>query len=165
MNDRDRQFRELYEAERVDDQLGYFRTASRGHGRADERLIWVTAVLMFAAAAISAAIGYKGDDLPFSQVWVVLAAIVPGVSAAVAATRSLYEHERNRTRYENTRRDLERLSAATALPASLPDAEYRETLATYVSNVESLLSREHQQWVEVMKAIPRAQPPGDVEGG
>lgn len=165
MNDRDREFRELFEAERVDDQLGYYRKASRKHGRDDERLIWVTAVLMFAAAAISAAIGYKGDELPFSQVWLVLAAIVPGVSAAVAATRSLYEHERNRTRYENTRRDLERLSAATALPASLPDVEYREALATYVGDVESLLSREHQQWVEVMKAVPRAQPPGDLETG
>jgi hypothetical protein len=161
MSDHDREFLSFYNQERVDDQIAYYRNAAQRHGEADERLIWMTGVLMFVAAAVSAAVGFASDALPFPDVWKVLAVVVPGVSAAVAATRALYEHESNRARYENTRRDLVRLSGTAAPAPSLADAEYQEALASYVEAVEELLTREHRQWVQTMESVQRAQAPGE----
>lgn len=161
MGERERDFLSFYNAERVDDQIGYYKKAARRHGEADERLIWITGVLMFVAAAISAAVGFGGANLPFPDAWQVLAAVIPGASAAVAATRALYEHERNRTLYESTRRDLVRLSGTAAPASSLAEAEYHEALNSYVTAVEELLNREHRQWVQTMEAVKRAEPPGE----
>ena len=161
MSDRQRQFLDFYNSQRVDDQIGYYKKAARRHSEADQRLIILTAVLMFVAAACSAAVGFGGDGLPLADLWKVLAAVVPGASAAVAATRALYEHDRTRARYESTRRDLVRLSASLAPASTLAESEYVDALSGYVDAVEELLTREHRQWVEAMKAVQVAQPPGE----
>ena len=58
-------------------------------------------------------------------VWAILAAVIPAVSSAVAATRMLYEYDRNRERFENTRLDLEYLQAFRAPSSRLTGAEYQ----------------------------------------
>jgi hypothetical protein len=165
MSDRDHQFLDYYEGQRVEDQLAYYRSAERRYGRRADLLVALTSLLMFVAAACSAVVGFGSDTMPGRAIWVIAAALVPALSAAVAATRNLFEDERNRQRYDATRIDLQLLSASGAPTVSLPPDEFRARLVEYVQQVEELLSREHRQWVETMAAVPDAQPPQPEAAG
>ncbi len=160
MVERDRDFLGFYEEQRVEDQLKYYRRQAGWHGRRDDTLLLVSGILMFVAAIASGVAASNWDGLGPSVLWSSVAALVPAVSAAVAATRALYEHERNHQRFENTFLDLEYLRA---YKARLDEPGFRTALAEYVSEVEGLLSREHRQWVEVMTQVQAAkapEPPG-----
>ena len=160
MASRDRDFLAYYERERVEDQLGYFRRVASLYRRRDDRLIILSGLLMFAAAA-SAAIVAAGSELVILKM---TAALVPGLSAAVAATRSLYDLQRSHERYQSTFLDLEYLRAFKAPSVTLPDAQFRTALAEYVGEVEALLSRENRQWVEMMDQVQLAQAPESTPG-
>ncbi len=164
MAERDRDFLRFYEEARVEDQLKYYRRQAGWHGRRDDRLLLVSGILMFVAAIASGVAASNWEGLGPAVLWSSVAALVPAVSAAVAATRALYEHERNHQRFENTFLDLEYLRAYKAPAASLDEPGFRSALAEYVSEVEGLLSREHRQWVEVMTQVQASQAP-QLPGG
>ncbi|UCF20194.1 MAG: SLATT domain-containing protein [Gemmatimonadota bacterium] len=155
MSSREREFLDFYERQRVEDQLGYYRRTAARLGRRDDQLIVLTGLLMFAASASAAVVAAGIDVIALKAV----AALVPAISAAVAATRALYELERNRARYEDTYRDLEYLRAYKAPSSALSDDDYGAALAEYVHEVEELLSQEQRQWVETMEQIQLAEPP------
>lgn len=163
MAERDRDFLRFYEVERVEDQLKYYRRQAGWHGRRDDALLLASGILMFVAAVASGVSAANWEGLGPSVIWSSVATLVPALAAAIAATRALYEHERNHQRFENTFMDLEYLRAYKAPSANLAGREFRAKLAEYVGDVEDLLSREHRQWVEVMtqvQAAESAEPPG-----
>ncbi len=159
MAERDRDFLRFYEQERVEDQLKYYRRQAGWHGRRDDTLLLISGILMFVAAVASGVSASNWEGVGPAVLWSSVAALVPALAAAVAATRALYEHERNHQRFENTFHDLEYLRAYKAPSAKLAEAEYRTALEEYVGEVEGLLSREHRQWVEVMTQVQAAQAP------
>lgn len=169
MADRDRQFLEYYELGRVTDQLSYYASKAAWHAAKNDHAIVYTGLLMFGAAIASAALAADWAWLGPAWIWSGVATLLPAVSAAVAATRTLYEYERNRDRFENTRLDLQHVQAYQAPSTQLPDEEFRAALEGYVTQVEGLLSREHQQWVQAMeqaelRAPPKPQSIGEAEG-
>lgn len=158
MADRDRQFLEYYELGRVADQLSYYGKKAAWHAGKNDRAIVYTGLLMFGAAIASAALTADWTWLGPASIWTGVATILPAASAAIAATRTLYEHERSRDRFENTRLDLQYVQAYRAPSTQLPDDEFRTVLEEYVGQVEDLLSREHQQWVQVMEQSELREP-------
>lgn len=168
MPDRDREFLEYYERQRVEDQLEYYRRKSEWHGSRDDILIAATGILMFVASGSAALVAFGGGNLGPPLIWTAIAAVAPALSAAIAATRALNEHQRNHERYENTHLDLEYLRAYRAPSSSASPDDYRAALVEYVTEVENLLSQENRQWVQMMEAIQQAQPPeasNQFEGG
>jgi hypothetical protein len=159
MTDRDREFRQYYEVQRIENQLAWYKKTARFHAGWDNRFVILSGILMFTASVGSwvVAAGWAGAG-PLA-VWLIVAALAPALSAAVAATRVLYGNENNRERYENTALDLQTLSAYRAPTPTMADAEYREALVEYVTAVESLLTQEHQQWVQTMGEVARTEPP------
>ena len=164
MPDRDKEFLDFYEQQRVEDQLDYYRRQSSWHGRRDDLLIVVTGILMFVASACAALVGFGGEEVGSVWVWTLVAAFAPVFSVAVAATCALYEHERNHQRFENTYLDLEYLRAYRAPSSSAAPEEYHGALTEYVTEVEGLLSREHRQWVQMTEAAEQAEPPASTLG-
>lgn len=159
MSERDREFLHYYDLFRVDDQAGFYRKREAEHGRSNERAIILTGLLMFLASVASGVVLAEWRWLGPPVLWVVLATLVPAVSAAVASTRTLYEHERNHERYDNTLLDLQFLQAHQAPSPNLPEAEFHAALAAYVNEVEGLLSREHRQWVRIMEQVELREAP------
>lgn len=155
---RDREFLRYYERDRVEDQLSYYARAAAWHAARNERAIVVTGLLMFAASLASTVVASEWTWLGPGWIWLGLAAVLPAASAAVAATRNLYEHQRNRERFEATRLDLQYLQAYRAPSEKLTDGEYRAALADYVTSIEELLSREHRQWIEIMERAEVEEP-------
>jgi hypothetical protein len=159
MSDRNREFLSYYEAERVEDQLDYYRRKAAWHGRRNDRMIVLMGLLMFVASVSAAVILAGWTWLGPVAVWMIAAAMAPALSSAVGATRTLYEHERNRERFQNTRRDLEYLHAFSAPSSRLAGDEFRMALTGYVTAVEELLSNEHQQWVSSRGQVQLSEPP------
>ncbi len=155
MASREREFLDFYERERVEDQIRYYHGTAAKLGRRDDRLILLTGLLMFAASASAALVASGVGGIALKAV----AALVPAISAALAATRSLYELERNRARYEDAYKDLEYLRAYKAPSSALSAEEYDTALADYVQEVEAVLSQEQRQWVETMEQARLAEPP------
>ncbi len=159
MSEHDREFSQYYDRFRVEDQAQYYRKKGAWHGRLNERAIMFTGFLMFVASIASGILLAEWEWLGPPTFWIFVAALVPALSAAVASTRTLYEHERNHERYDNTRLDIEYLQAFRAPSTRLPEGEYHAALATYVNEVEGLLSREHRQWVRIMEQVELREAP------
>ena len=159
MSERDREFNRYYDRFRVGDQAQYYRSKGAWHGRSNERAIMLTGLLMFVASVASGVLLAEWEWLGPPTLWILIAALVPALSAAVASMRTLYEHERNHERFDNTRLDLDYLQAFQAPSTSLPEAEFHAALAAYVNEVEGLLSREHRQWVRIMEQVELRQAP------
>ena len=155
MVSRNQQFLEFFERERVEDQVAYYRRRAAWHRQWDERMIVLTGVLMFLAAVSSAIVAAHWDHEGPRTLWIVLATLAPVLSSAVAATRALYEHERNHIRFDNTYLDLKQLRAARKPSIHQANRRFQTALAEYVSQVEGLLSREHRQWTQTMQCGKR----------
>ncbi len=98
MSDRDSEFLRYYQRHRIDDQKGYYLDKSGWHQRRANALIIAAGAVMFRSSAASWAVS-QGST---SALWLVLAIALPGISGAIVAVRSLYEFERNHSRFLST---------------------------------------------------------------
>ena len=163
MSDRNRQFLDYYEKNRVGDQESYYRAQSEYNNRRNDLAVVVTGLLMFVATVSSGIVLAEWSFLGDPIYWSISATVAPALSGAVAATRNLFEYERNHERYFNTLLDLEMMRAELAPSRRVSDHELRAQLAEYVSKVEELLSLEHRQWVQMMEQTRLVEPPQPPE--
>jgi hypothetical protein len=163
MTDRERDFLRYYDAHRVEDQISYYRSKSGWHGRRAQALVILAGIIMFlsSVAAWAAALGWFG----LGAVWHSLATVMPAISAAVVGVRSLYEFDRNHTRFQNTLYDLRHAAAELRPAAGLSGEELREAMGRYVTEVETLLSRENRQWVKLASTAGVSETGEQVGGG
>ena len=139
MNERERQFVELYRQARVEDQRGYYdRTAGRYEG-AHRQLLLVSAILFGVSSTVAL---ISGIDVPGKQVWAVFAAVLPAVTTAIAAYEGLFSFERVAKLYRDAARNLRRAQPPLIDDAATADA----AVANYVAEVERIFERERGQW-------------------
>jgi hypothetical protein len=147
MNQRDdKQFFELYKAERFEDQLGYYGRTQEEFNRAKTEAVLGSIILIFLAGA--AGIAASLVSLHWLKVlFLVLAAIFPIFSAALAAYSALYGFEQQSKLYQDTINNLLRVRALAPVPEqNLPEDEFTRQLNDYVQEVEKTFQREQGQW-------------------
>ena len=153
MSDRDSEFLRYYQRHRIDDQKGYYLDKSGWHQRRANALIIAAGAVMFLSSAASWAVS-QGST---SALWLVLAIALPGISGAIVAVRSLYEFERNHSRFLSTYYDLRYAAVEMQPPDGLTAEELREATARYVAEIENLLSRENRQWIKLMATFDKSR--------
>ena len=160
MNERDREFVELYRRARVEDQRAYYdRAASRFEG-AHRQLLLASAVLFGLSGSVAL---ISGIDVPGKVVWAVFAAVLPAATTAIAAYEGLFAFERVAKIYRDAARNLRR--AAPPIVGDTSDAD--AAVIAYVAEVERIFERERGQWGQLAtKATPPPTPgDGDGDGG
>ena len=159
MSDRDREFLRYYKENRIADQDRYYVEKSTWHQRRASVFILVAGTVMFLSTAASWAVS---NLLAPTELWTVLATIMPAISGAIVAVRALYEYNRNHTRFLNTYYDL-RQAAVESRPADdLSGEKLRDATVKFVTEIENLLSRENRQWVKMMSTPAQSR---QSEGG
>ena len=174
--DRQRQFLELYQRHRIEDQWSYYRTRRAEFEAAQLQSNWIAAILMILASgcAFVAASGIG----PWPPLWRILAAALPAVSAAVASLQRLFAFEQVSKLYQDAATALETVGQP---PLDGSPAEVH----AYVRKVERVFAREQGQWGQLTadlhtpeadteadssearprEQLPPAQPPPRAAGG
>src|SRR5260370_41360486 len=106
----DKQFFELYQAERFEDQLGYYRRTREEFNRAKTEAVIGSITLIFLAGA--AGIAASSAGIPWLKLlFLLLAAIFPILSTSLAAYSPLYSFEQQAKLYQDTLNQLLRARA------------------------------------------------------
>ena len=83
-----------------------------------------------------------------------LAAILPIFSTALAAYITLYGFEQQAKLYQDTTNNLLRARALAPIPEqNLPDAEFTHRLNDYVQEVEKIFQQEQGQWGQLAEQM------------
>ncbi len=142
----DKQFFELYQAERFEDQLGYYRRTREEFNRAKTEAVIGSISLIFLAGA--AGIAASSAGIPWLKLlFLLLAAIFPIFSTALAAYSALYSFEQQAKLYQDTINNLLRARALAPVPEqNLAEIEFARQLNDYVQEVEKTFQKEQGQW-------------------
>ena len=131
--------RELYESERIADQINWYAAKSRQNAKRATQ--WSICVIGFQALGIVfAALRVVG------AVDVDLLGIAAAAAAAAAAWLEVKDHSTLAEAYATTAHELGLVRAA--LPVSFDEDQW----ASYVSDAETAISREHTQWLARRRA-------------
>jgi len=142
----DKQFLELYQVERFEDQLEYYKRTREEFDRAKTEAIIGSITLIFLAgvagiAASSVAIHW------LKLFFLLLAAICPIFSSALAAYSTLYGFEHQAKLYQDTINNLLRARTLAPVPEqNLTGTEFARLLNDYVLEVEKTFQKEQGQW-------------------
>jgi hypothetical protein len=151
VNERDREFVELYRRARVEDQRAYYdRTAGRFEG-AHRQLLLASAVLFGVSGSVAL---IAGIDVPGKVVWAIFAAVLPAATTAIAAYEGLFAFERVAKLYRDAARNLRRVT-----PPIVGDTSADAAVSAYVAEVERIFERERGQWGQL---ATEASPPPDA---
>lgn len=147
MNQRnDKQFFELYQAERFEDQQEYYKRTQEEFAKAKTEAMIGSIIIMFLAGIagiVASSVGIHWLRLLF----LVLAAIFPIVSTALAAYSALYSFEHQAKLYQDTINNLDRAGALAPAPEdNLTESEFARKLNVYVWEVEKIFEKEQGQW-------------------
>ena len=143
MSERARQFVEIYQAARVEDQRDYYLQRAKQFQAAHRQLLLVTSVV-FGLSGTAGLIA--GLDVPGKLVWAIVAAILPAIAAALSAYEGLYGFSRFAKRFNDAARNL-RLVEAPRISAADHEAE---AVAEYVLRVEGIFKDELGQWGQLV---------------
>ncbi len=148
-----KQFFELYQEARFEDQLEYYKSTQKVFDRAKTEAINGSITLIFLAglAGIAASLinihGYK-------LLFLMLAAILPIFSTALAAYNTLYSFEQQAKLYQDTINNLQHARALAPIPENnLSDAEFTHLLNDYVQEVEKIFQQEQGQWGQLAEKM------------
>jgi hypothetical protein len=153
MSERNQEFLEFYQENRIQDQLKFYRDRRDLFDRATGQGLAISATLLGFAAAVSA---LAGTTVGWVKVWSALAAILPAMSTALAAYIALYAFEQQSKIYGDARRAV--LAASRPLPDLTPpqgqgDPTPEENIAEFVKRVEGALRQEQGQWGQLTSQI------------
>ena len=153
MSERNQEFLEFYQENRIQDQLKFYRDRRDLFDRATGQGLAISATLLGFAAAVSA---LAGTTVGWVKVWSALAAILPAMSTALAAYIALYAFEQQSKIYGDARRAV--LAASRPLPDLTPpqgqgDPTPEENIAELVKQVEGAMRQEQAQWGQLTSQI------------
>ncbi len=158
MNEHDKQFLDLYQKYRYEDQKNWYEGRRVEFEAARDQVITLNVALMGLAAA--AAVLAAADVFRLKALWAVLAVIFPVLSTAISAYDGLYAFERQAKLYQDAFNALLRVRAdAPDLKQGITEAGYRSALSAYVNQVEAVSRREQGQWGQLMSEIKPSEPP------
>lgn len=156
----DRKFLELYLKYRYNDQLGFYSETQALFERAKNQAIIGSIGLIFLAAITGGVVAPIADS--FHVHWLkifclVLAALFPVASTALAAYNTLYGFEQQANLYKyavGSLQEAERERLSEMKP-NMSGEKFQQELDTYVHKVEGVFLQEQSQWghlAEHMKA-------------
>lgn len=153
MNQRDdHQFLKLFQDYRFEHQLNFYQARRIEFTKAQTQAIILSIVLIFLAAA-------AGTFASVSESWLKLAcllvaAVFPVLSTAIAGYSVLYAFEQQAKLYQDTINNLLLArSLAPDIKQGLSDTDSTEQLDKYVNEVEKILLAEQGQWGQLAKLM------------
>jgi hypothetical protein len=149
MTERAQQALALYRAARVKDQLDYYDRTSAEYDRAAAQSVAVAAVLL---SLTSLAGTLAGLDISGNRGWAIAAAVIPAVSAALAAYHAVFGFERISKVYADAIQSLHRIEEPD-LNGIEDEAQAIAEVAAYASTVEAVLRKEQAQWGQLTAEI------------
>jgi hypothetical protein len=154
VTDRTAQVLALYQVQRVDDQLRFYRSRCELFERATGQAAVVSAVLLGLTAAVSALAGASTGN---PELWTALAAILPALATAVASYGALFGFDQQSKLYADAIRALVAAQRETPDLAGLSDKERADAVAGYVEKVESVFRKEQGQWGQLTSSTELAR--------
>jgi conflict system pore-forming effector with SLATT domain len=148
----DQQFLKLFRDYRFEHQLDFYRARRIEFTKAQTQAIILSIGLIFLAAIAGAFAPVSGSWLKVACLLV--AAIFPVLSTAVAGYSVLYAFEQQANLYHHTMNNL--ISARSLAPdikQGLSDAEFTTQLGKYVNEVEKIFLAEQGQWGQLAKLM------------
>jgi SMODS and SLOG-associating 2TM effector domain 1 len=142
----DKQFLELYRVERFEDQLGYYKRTREEFDSAKTEAIIGSILLIFLSGA--AGIAAATVDIHWMKLlFLLLAAIFPIFSTALAAYNTLYGFEQQAKLYQDTINNLLHARALAPVPEqNLTEDEFTYRVNDFVQEVENTFQKEQGQW-------------------
>ena|SRR5947209_850835 len=142
----DQQFFELYQSERFEDQLGFYKRTRKEFTKAQTEAI-IGSIIMIFLAGIAGLVASSVSIAWLKLLFLLLAAIFPIFSTALAAYSALYSFEHQAKLYQDTITNLLRASAlAPVSEDNLTESEFAHKLNDYVREVEKTFLKEQGQW-------------------
>ena len=153
MSERSSELRQFYQAQRINDQVGYYTRRKDEFERATGQALAISAMLLGFSSAAGA---LAGTAVAWAKGWSALAAILPAVSTALAAYIALYAFEQQSKIYGDARRAVQ--AASRPLPDLTPPQGQggptpEENIAELVKRVEGALRQEQGQWGQLTSQI------------
>ncbi len=156
----DQAFFKLYQKYRYEDQFKFYKNRRLEFEKARTQAIWASIGLMFLAAV-------AGSLEPINIPWLkltalLLAAICPVLSTAIAAYDALYAFEQQAKLYQDTINVLSQARALAPDPKVKPvlsDEEFAQELSKYVHEVEKIFLVEQGQWGQLAKKMKPHETP------
>jgi SMODS and SLOG-associating 2TM effector domain 1 len=149
MTERAQQALALYRSARVKDQLDYYAKTSAEYDRAAAQSVAVAAVLL---SLTSLAGALAGLDISGRIGWAIAAAVIPAVSAALAAYHAVFGFERISKVYADAIQSLHRIEEPD-LNDIEDEAQASAEVAAYASTVEAVLRKEQAQWGQLTAEV------------
>jgi len=153
MNQRDdRQFLKLFQDYRYEDQLNFYRARRIEFTKAQTQAIIISIVLILLAAiaGVSASVSGSWPKVAF----LLVAAIFPVLSTAIAGYSVLYAFEQQAKLYQDTLNNLHLArSLAPDVKPGLSDTDFTAQLDKYVIEVEKIYLAEQGQWGQLAKLM------------
>jgi len=153
MNQRDdRQFLKLFQDYRYEDQLNFYRARRIEFTKAQTQAIIISIVLIF-LAAIAGVLASVSGSWP-KVAFLLVAAIFPVLSTAIAGYSVLYAFEQQAKLYQDTLNNLHLArSLAPDVKPGLSDTDFTAQLDKYVIEVEKIYLAEQGQWGQLAKLM------------
>lgn len=138
----DKQFFELYQEHRFKDQLCFYKGAQKEFNCAKTEAVYGSITLIFLAGV--AGIVASSVAIPWLKLlFLLLAAIFPIISTALAGYITLYGFEQQAKLYQDA---IIKLHRAPVPQDNLAESEFARQLNDYVLKVEEIFQKEQDQW-------------------
>jgi hypothetical protein len=146
------QFLQFYQIHRYKHQLDYYGKREKEYTHAQNQAIWLSIGLIFLAALAGAFEAIPVSWLQFTCL--LLAAICPILSTALAGYNALYAFERQAKIYRDARQNLEALAVQTPdFQPGQSEAEFAQRVERYVLETELVLNTERGYWGQLAKEM------------
>jgi hypothetical protein len=163
MNDRQQRFLAFYQAHRFEEQKTFYQNRAAEFRTAHRQSLWLTfglSILTALAAGLA-----SSNLLGPASLWKVLAIVFPLLSTTLSAYMAMYAFDRQAKLYQDA------LNALIKAQAEAPDTEVAgddlaqgPAVAQYVARIEEILTRENNQWGQLVSQIKSYErPPAEGE--
>ncbi len=144
------QFLQFYQLHRHKNQLDYYVKREKEYTHAQNQAIWLSIGLIFLAALAGA---FEAIPVSWFQLTcLLLAAICPILSTALAGYNALYAFEQQAKIYRDARQNLETLAVqAPDIQSDQDEAEFAQQVERFVLETELVLNTERGYWGQLAK--------------
>jgi hypothetical protein len=154
MSERSSELRQFYQAQRINDQLGFYTKRKDEFERATGQALAISAMLLGFSSAAGA---LAGTAVAWAKGWSALAAILPAVATALAAYIALYAFEQQSKIYGDAARAVQAAARNAPRPSTSldenPIEDNEANTAELVRRVEEALRQEQAQWGQLTSQI------------
>jgi hypothetical protein len=154
MSQRDNtQFLALYKAHRYEDQLQFYKNRHEEFEAANTQAVTISIVLIF-LTALTAGVASSTNISWLKLTCLLVAAISPILSSALAGYSALYGFEQQAKLYQDTLNNLLQTSTKEPdLQQDLSDTSSAQKIDEYVYEMENVLLVEQGQWGQLAREL------------